>query len=211
MDKNRILCFGDSNTWGYDGITGKRFGYKVRWPQVLQSELGSDYHIIEEGLCGRTTVFNDPLNNHLNGLEALEILLKTHAPIDQLIIMLGTNDTKERFSANAMNIIMGLEKLLNLAKISEAWRNEVKMFILAPIIIDERIYNTEFGLSMGKGCARKSQKLVKYLETLSKQIGTEYFDINEFCTVNKVDYMHLDEKSHQLLGIKLSKIITGRE
>ena len=103
MEK-RILCFGDSNTWGYDAYSGGRFARDVRWTGVLQNTLAKDYHIIEEGLCGRTTVFDDPLNEGLNGFRYLLPCLQSHLPIDMLIIMLGTNDCKERFAATAKNI-----------------------------------------------------------------------------------------------------------
>ena len=93
-----VLCYGDSNTWGYIGGTGERFAPEVRWPGVLQAALGGAYRVIEEGLNGRTTVFDDSIEEGRNGETYLRPCLQTHAPIDLVILMLGTNDLKRRFS-----------------------------------------------------------------------------------------------------------------
>ena len=85
----QILCFGDSNTWGLDGETGKRFPWKERWTGILQEKLADrDIRIVEEGLCGRTTIFEDPLRLGRRGTELLPTLLETHTP-DAVVLMLG--------------------------------------------------------------------------------------------------------------------------
>ncbi len=99
--KKRIVCFGDSNTWGYDAVTRERFAEEIRWTGLLQKELGEGYQIVEEGLCGRTSVFEDPLNEGMSGLAYLYPCLMSHAPVDLLILMLGTNDCKQRFGLTA--------------------------------------------------------------------------------------------------------------
>lgn len=89
----QILCFGDSNTWGLIPKTGERFPWGIRWTSILSEKLGQDkYHVVEEGLCGRTTVFDDPLRDGRCGVKVLPTLLESHDPIDLSIIMLGTND-----------------------------------------------------------------------------------------------------------------------
>ncbi len=102
-----VLCYGDSNTWGADPAGGGRFSRDERWPGVLQKSLGDEYHIIEEGLGGRTTVWEDPIEGHKNGKEYLIPCLATHAPLDLVIIMLGTNDLKKRFSVSAQDVAFG--------------------------------------------------------------------------------------------------------
>ena len=97
-----ILCFGDSNTWGYAPVTGERYPGHVRWTGVLQSCLGDDYFVIEEGLNGRTTVHNEPLRPHRNGASLLPVLLESHSPLDLVIVMLGTNDLKACFRQSAL-------------------------------------------------------------------------------------------------------------
>ena len=88
----RILCFGDSNTWGLIPGTDKRFADGVRWTSIIRNDLEqSGYEIIEEGLCGRTTVFEDPDRIGRAGDKLLPVFLESHAPLDMVIIMLGTN------------------------------------------------------------------------------------------------------------------------
>ena len=112
--KKHILCLGDSNTHGYCADPadcadhGIRFNEDERWPCRLQTALGSDYLVTEEGLSGRTTVFVDPIHESMDALSVAYSLLKSHEVIDLLIIMLGTNDVKERFNANAACIGAGL-------------------------------------------------------------------------------------------------------
>jgi lysophospholipase L1-like esterase len=87
-----VLCYGDSNTWGHDPATGERFGRNDRWPGVLRAHLGDDVEVIEEGLSGRTSAYDDPLDSNLNGLTFLPVCLATHPPLDVVVLFLGTND-----------------------------------------------------------------------------------------------------------------------
>ena len=87
-----ILCFGDSNTWGYNPENGQRFGPEERWTGILRNSLGEDYRVIEEGLNGRTTLWDDPIAGFKNGLDYLMPCLESHMPFDLITIMLGTND-----------------------------------------------------------------------------------------------------------------------
>ena len=111
--KKHILCLGDSNTHGYCADPadcadhGIRFNEDERWTCRLQTALGSEYLVTEEGLSGRTTVFVDPIHASMDALSVAYALLKSHEVIDLLIIMLGTNDVKERFGANAACIAAG--------------------------------------------------------------------------------------------------------
>ena len=115
--KRHVICLGDSNTHGYCGaqegetLCGGRFSEAERWPCLLQRALGEEYLVIEEGLCGRTTVFPDPLEPGLDAISYLRPCLLSHAPVSLLILMLGTNDTKERFGLSAEEIARGMERL----------------------------------------------------------------------------------------------------
>ena len=99
-----ILCFGDSNTWGYNPENRQRFGPEERWTGILRNSLGEDYRVIEEGLNGRTTLWDDPIEGFKNGLDYLMPCLESHRPFDLITIMLGTNDLKCRFSVSAFDI-----------------------------------------------------------------------------------------------------------
>ena len=120
-----VLCFGDSNTYGRDPKTKGRFEHDVRWPGVLAKTLGRGYHVIEEGLNGRTTVWDDPVRGHQkrNGSMYLLPCLESHSPIDLLIVMLGTNDLKARFSVTAYDIGQSMGALIETAQRSGAGRN----------------------------------------------------------------------------------------
>ena len=125
--KKHILCLGDSNTHGYCADPndcadhGIRFNEDERWTCRLQKALGDEYLVTEEGLSGRTTVFVDPIHESMDALSVAYALLKSHEVIDLLIIMLGTNDVKERFGANAACIAAGMERLILKAKSVDCW------------------------------------------------------------------------------------------
>ena len=111
-----IVCYGDSNTWGYDPVSQDRLSITQRWTGVLAQELGAGYRVIEEGLGGRTTVWDDPIEGYKNGKGYLIPCLETHKPIDLIIIMLGTNDLKKRFSVSAYDIANGAGVLVDVVQ-----------------------------------------------------------------------------------------------
>ena len=111
-----ILCFGDSNTYGYKPDGTGRFDTDTRWTSLLQKKLGADHRVIEEGLCGRTTVFQDDLREGRRGLDLIGVTMEMHTPIDLLIVMLGTNDCKTRYNASAGTIAKGLAQVIQKAR-----------------------------------------------------------------------------------------------
>lgn len=115
-----VLCYGDSNTWGYDPATQTRFSREVRWTGVLREELGEGYLVIEEGLNGRTTVWDDPIELDKNGATYLRPCIQSHKPFDLIVIMLGTNDLKTRFWLPAYDIAAGAGVLVDIVKKSDA-------------------------------------------------------------------------------------------
>ena len=116
----RVLCYGDSNTWGYDPVTKDRLDHDLRWTGVLRTMLGGGYTIIEEGLNGRTTVWDDPIEGYKNGRTYLIPCLETHRPLDLVVLMLGTNDLKQRFSLSAFDIAQGASVLVREIQASVA-------------------------------------------------------------------------------------------
>ena len=114
--------------------------------------------LLKEGLCGRTAVFEDPLNEGLSGLAPLASILMSHSPLDLLVVMLGTNDCKERFSANAQNIADGLLRLVNKTRTIAAWRDAPRILIVAPIVMDHRMEKAPVICDeMGRGSVDKSE------------------------------------------------------
>lgn len=116
----RILCYGDSNTWGRipSRMGMERYPIQTRWTGILQETLGEDYEIIEEGLGGRTTMVDDPRPEfpERNGLKTLSILLETHLPLDLVIVMLGTTDTKEMMNISSERTTEGMSEIIKVIK-----------------------------------------------------------------------------------------------
>ncbi len=205
-----ILCFGDSNTHGYDSATQGRFDENTRWTCLLSRHLGDGFRVMEEGLSGRTTVLNDPLTEGLSGFEAITPCLMTHEPVDLLVVMLGTNDTKERFGFTAQNIADGLRRLIIKALQTPAWREKPGILVVAPPPIDKRYEKTEVHAVMGKGCAEKSEVLAELFHKVAVEQGCGFLDAGtiEGVKMASCDYMHLDRESHRLLAGKLAESIS---
>lgn len=208
--KKHIVCFGDSNTHGYNAGNNGRFNEDERWTCLLGKHLGPDYLILEEGLGGRTTCFEDPIFEGLSGLSYIHSCLMSHEPIDLLIIMLGTNDTKERFSASAACIGLGLKRLIAKAiATTDCWANKKpNILVVTPKSIEKEYENTAVVYTMGRGCAEKSEQLSVEYKKIAEQMGVHYFDANTVVKqYNKIDYMHLDEEGHKALAFALAELI----
>ena len=207
--KKHIVCFGDSNTHGYCVMNDGRFDEDERWTCLLQKKLGEEYLILEEGLGGRTTSFQDPVFEGLSGLDYIYPCLMSHEPVDLLIIMLGTNDTKERFGASSACIALGLKRLIQKAiATTDCWRDRTPhILVVTPQNIGKEYEHTQVRKTMGAGCAEKSQGLGEEYKEIAKLMGCEYLDANEVISVppNDVDYMHLTAEGHKQLADALAK------
>lgn len=209
MEKT-IVCFGDSNTHGYNSENMLRFTPQERWTCLLAEQLGSSYRVCEEGLSGRTTVFEDPLFEGLQGFTYLYPCMMTHEPLDLLVVMLGTNDVKERFSATPENIAKGMERLVNKALCSaEAWRAKPNVLIIAPPPIAQGYESTVVSGEMGKSCVEKSRALAPLYKDVAERLNCHFLDAGsiEGMEMAPYDYMHLSRESHKLLAAKLAELI----
>lgn len=197
-----VVCFGDSNTYGYypteDERGYGRFDETQRWPRLLQKQLGEGYLILEEGLCGRTTAFDDPLRESMNGLKAIYTGLMCHEPVDLLIVMLGTNDVKERLGLEAGEIGQGMKLLLQKARSLPAWGGEPNILLMAPPVIRED-WNPDY--------SRKSREVVREYRLLAEETGCHFLDVGAFGRFNDRDHMHLTMESHRLLAEQLSALV----
>lgn len=200
--KRRIVCFGDSNTWGFNAKTLERFPEGIRWTSLLAEMLGDKFQVVEEGLSGRTAVIDDPLFEGLNGFDYIHPCLMSHAPLELIIIMLGTNDTKERFHLTSYNIAQGIARISQKAKTTPAGVKGAfpRVLVIAPPPIGEEYFETEVGKSMGKGCDSKSAELSTHLAELMQIQKTDFLDTKGIVPMNSVDFMHLDVEGHKLLA-----------
>ena len=199
--KYHIVCLGDSNTHGYcadprdcaDG--GNRFNESERWTCLLQAALGPDYLVLEEGLGDRTTVFADPLHESMDAVSVAYPILMSHEPVDLLIIMLGTNDTKERFNANAAAIAVGMERLIKKCRDTECWGTSgPNILVVCPPPLGDGFHDEV----MGKGCVEKSKALAPYMRAVAERNGAACLNAAE-CEFNSVDFTHLTRKGHRQL------------
>lgn len=213
--KKHILCVGDSNTYGFcadptdcaDG--GIRFNEDERWTCRLQKLLGSDYLVTEEGLPGRTTVFPDPLTENMDVLSHIYALLKSHEMIDLLIIMLGTNDTKERLNATAATISRGMERLVRKAMSVDCWpTDKPNILIVSPPPIGKGVEHGIFADEMGRGCAEKCEEMAHYYRQTAELLGVSFMDAAG-CEFNQLDFMHLTNQGHRQLAEKLAAFISN--
>ncbi|MBQ2927374.1 MAG: lipolytic enzyme, G-D-S-L [Oscillospiraceae bacterium] len=213
--KKHIVCLGDSNTHGYcadpadcaDG--GIRFNEAERWTCLLQEKLGGDYLVIEEGLSGRTTCFDDPIHEGLNALDYVYPCLKSHEFVDLLVIMLGTNDTKDRFYASAACIAIGMARLVKKAMATECWGDKKpNILVIAPPPIGEGMLSSPVAATMGTGCVKKAEKLAHYYKEQCELIGCHFLDAGALgCEFNQVDFMHLTKKGHATLAEGLAALV----
>ena len=197
-----VLCFGDSNTWGYNSETKDRFPADIRWTGILSQKLGVEYHIIEEGLNGRTTVWDDPIIGYKNGKEYLIPTLASHRPIDLVIIMLGTNDMKKRFCLPASDIAAGAGMLVEIVQKSNAGYNgkPPKVLLISPIHIGD-IQKSEFADTFDtNNVVSISEKLAYYFKNISINLVCEFMDAASIATPNSLDAIHLDAVGHKKLG-----------
>ena len=209
MQKN-ILCFGDSNTHGYNSKTGGRFDVNERWTKLLQKNLGDDYYIIEEGLSGRTTSFEDPVFEGLCGLNVIYPCMMSHEPLDLVIIMLGTNDTKDRFNANSFIIGKGLERLAQKTiDTHAAWRGAPNVLLIAPPPIHPDYAKTAVAGEMGDKCVERSRGLAKEFQDVADRLHCHFLDAGSIPGIEMYpyDWMHLSLESHKLLADELTKVM----
>ena len=182
-----ILCYGDSNTHGYNPKNGLRFPYHVRWTGMLADLLGPEYHVIEAGLNGRTTVLTDPLEPYVNGGLFLHMSLRMHKPEDLVIIMLGSNDLKRIFGEQtARQIAENAGKLVEKTKELTASFNKEgipsKILLVSPI---------------------RSRQFPEEFEKEARRQGVYYMNAAAYAQASKRDSLHLDEEGHEKLAMAM--------
>ena len=197
--KKRILCFGDSNTWGYRGADKSRYDEDVRWTGRLQAMLGDGYTVIEEGQNGRTTVRDDPYENRLAGLTYLWPCMESHHPFDLLIVMLGTNDAKCYFGAQPGSIARGAGRLVDMARKSEfgIGGNPPRVLLVSPIHIE---YSDTFAYNFGQQAAEKSRGFAAAYREIADKFGCDFMDAARFAGPCPEDGVHLNAEGHEKLA-----------
>lgn len=204
---NTILCYGDSNTFAANP-GGGRWDIDQRWTGLLSAMLGPSYRIIEEGLGGRTTVFDDPLEPKRNGLEYLPVSLQSHRPLDLVILSLGTNDCKSLNNANERIIAKGLEKLVATVRNHPYGPGYPipQVLVISPIHIGDDIESSIFA-SFDKSSAALSKRLADPIRVMAEQQHVHFFDAATVASSSPIDQLHMDKESHASLAKALHPLI----
>lgn len=209
-----LLCFGDSNTWGFipESISApyaERHPPAVRWTGVLARELGAGFHVIEEGQNGRTTVHDDPFVPGRNGRSVLPTLLESHKPLDLVVLMLGTNDLKAVFGVSPCEVAAGVKVLAQMILSSSAGINSrpPKLLLLCPPTIIARPHLPDISAKL-PNAPHDSRQLPKHYEALATALGCSFLNTQDIVEPGS-DGLHLDAAAHDKLGRAVAAAVKG--
>jgi len=204
-----IVCFGDSNTHGASSTDQERYPRDARWPGVMRAALGPGFEVVEEGLSGRTTVFDSPLTPQRSGAEYLLPCLWSHQPVDLVIIMLGTNDLKRTYGLAAPEIASGASRLVDMARESLAGPEGLppQVLLVAPVPLGPSSTESEL---WGFGASREeSRKLARLYRLVAAQAGVAFLDAGAVAEIGGGDGVHLDPSAHAGLGAAMADAVRG--
>lgn len=208
-----LLCFGDSNTHGTAPMHGLhdlgRLGRDARWPRRMAQALGPGWEVIEEGHPGRTTVHDDPVEGpHRNGLRVLPAILESHRPIDLVLIKLGTNDMKFRFSVTAADVGLSLERLVREIRLSGCGPDGGAPDVL--LIAPPPLVETGCLAGMFHGGAEKSTRLGPEIAAAAARAGVPFIDAGAHIAVSPLDGIHYDAEAHAVLAHALAEAVVSQ-
>lgn len=194
-----ILYYGDSNTWGSAPETGERYPAHVRWPGVMGRVLGEGYRVIKEGLSGGATLWDDPIEGaHKNGRTYLTPCLESHRPLDLVVLMLGTNDLKTRFSASASDIAQSAARLAGGIQHSGCGPQGGAPKV--PLISPPSVGHLTEMAEMFERSEEKSRRFEEHYRRFAGQYGCEFLAASEVVFSSDVDGIHLKASEHDKLG-----------
>jgi lysophospholipase L1-like esterase len=202
-----ILCFGDSNTWGYDpGSDGARFPRDVRWPVRLAAALGAGYEVVAEGLNGRTATLDSPVAEGRNGLTYLLPCLHSHAPVDLVVIYLGTNDLGDRYSLPAPDVAGAVGRLVRVVQTSESGPAGTAPQVLAVCPPPFARLDPEGSFAHS---AEKSHKVGRHFAEMTAVLGCELLDLDGVASYSDLDGIHLDADGHAAVAAAVETAVRG--
>lgn len=195
-----ILCFGDSNTYGLIPGTKERYGWETRWTGIVgEYAAEKGYRLTEEGLCGRTTIFEDPFRSGRNASRELPVVLESHTPIDRVILMLGTNDCKSYYGTNAGVIGLGIHKLIRQIKVGAP---DAKILLISPIHLGEDIWNG-YDPEFDAQSVETSKQLEEIYRQIAKEEEIDFLAASDYAVPADADREHLNEAGHKQLALAI--------
>ncbi len=206
-----ILCYGDSNTWGFMPGSGKRYDEQTRWTGVMQQELGAEWRVHEEGLNARNSVFDSPYKPFLNGLTTLPSALISQKPLDVLVISLGTNDLKTH---TAKQSAMGVAQLVRETLILSAdapigygiFKDKRRIIVVSPIQVWEGIET----LGTDSDLTHAHQESTLFPQAFRKALAdfpVMLIDAQQFAVPSHKDGVHMEAESHHALGVAVAEAV----
>lgn len=207
--KKRILCFGDSNTHGYNPLGG-RYDEHERWPRVMGDILGDGFDVVEEGLGGRTFSFDDELEGGFrSGAKYLPACLLSHNPLDVFVVMLGTNDLKARFNLNATTIAHNLANFVRLVRFHGQGPDgkPPRILIISPPLVGDHLPGTPFEQHFGLDAPEKSRGLAKQYRRYARLLKCDFLDAAPIAAPSKIDAIHLTGDGQRALGRAVAQTI----
>lgn len=204
-----ILCFGDSNTWGYIPETKERFPRGVRWTSILQEKLQYvNVNILEEGLCGRTTMFDDQTRPDRNGFESLPEIFEKYDTVDEAVIMLGTNDCKSYFGNSAHKIAEGVDRCLDEILKHVPAEN---VLLISPIHLGEKVWMKQYDPEFDKNSVVVSMHLKEEYERIANSRGVRFIAASDYVSPSEADQEHLTAQGHRDLANVLFEELAKKE
>lgn len=209
--RQTVLCYGDSNTWGsvpmYSTVDVRRFNTATRWTMRLARSLGDSWLVVEEGLSGRTTDLPDPMEGaHKNGATHLLTCLQSHAPVDRLVILLGTNDLKARFARDAEAIACGVRNLVSIAIESGTLVGGAASIL---VVCPPPILETGPFAEMFAGGAATSAELGSAFVEAMAPLGVQFLLASRYLESSATDGIHLDTNAHAALAVAVQDALTA--
>lgn len=206
MEKRQILCYGDSNTWGYTPGSGLRYPANRRWTGVMAQQLGVRYQVLEAGLNGRTTIFDDPVDDYRNGAKSLGATLLQSCPLDLVVLSLGTNDLKftdAKESARGLSVLISDTRrvLTETAHIYEAepWVTPVRILVISPILVHPELENISPDTTIRGGYV-KSLEFAAAFQAVAEREDAWFLDAARYASPSDTDGVHMTAASHESLG-----------
>lgn len=199
-----VLCFGDSNTWGWDASTQTRFARNVRWPGALQGLLGDGVYVIEEGLGGRMTVWDDPIDEFHSGKTYLRPCLNSHKPLEVVVLLLGTNDFKARIGVSALDIAAGAALLVRMIQQSGCGPQggAPQALLLCPPVLGAMVGDTA---ALFAGGYEKSLQLDAEMQKVARLEGCAYLNTGTLIASDPLDGVHLTADAHSRLAAAVAE------
>ena len=192
----QILAFGDSNTWGLIPGTGERYPEHIRWTGILRKAVAKlGYTVLEDGVCGRTTVFRDPVRSGRKGIESIAHYEKD--PLSAVILMLGTNDCKTVFRASPEQIGCGLEQCLNRF---EALVPPERILVVSPLLLGKDVWKPEKDPAFDRQSVETCAALKDVYARIAGKRGSAFLAASDYASACHVDSEHLNAEGHEKLA-----------